>query len=294
MTEGKDMRPKGILISFFILLMLSSCSVQKMAVDATASLIDYNILSFYEEEDPEIAKIAGASNLKLLEGLIKADPGNEGLLIKASQAFGGYAFLFVEDESPDRAEGLYRRGMEYGLKVLEKKEDFQKGFKGNIKEFGNALKSLQSEDMPALFWTTYCWAGKINLNRDSPRALIEIPRVKLMMDRALELNETFFYGSPHLLLATYYASRPKMLGGQPEKAREHFEKAIRLNQGKFLLSYLLYAKFYAVQTQDRELYKKLLDKILAAKPDILPEQMLSNQVAKIKAREALKNIDEIF
>jgi tetratricopeptide (TPR) repeat protein len=285
---------RRLWVSIFILFMLNSCSVQKMAVNATASLIDYNILSFYEEEDPEIAKIAGASNLKLLEGLIKADPGNDSLLIKASQAFGGYAFLFVEDESSERAEGLYRRGMEYGLKVLEKKEGFQKALKGDIGEFEKALKSLQKEDMPALFWTTYCWAGKINLNRDSPRALIEIPRVKLMMDRALELDETFFYGSPHLLLATYYASRPKMLGGQPEKAREHFEKAIQLNQGKFLLSYFLYAKFYAVQIQDKELYRKLLDRIVAAKPDILPEQMLSNQIAKIKAERALKNIDEIF
>lgn len=288
------MRQKGLWISFFILFTLNSCTVQKMAVNATSSLIDYNILSFYEEEDPEIARLAGASNLKLLEGLIKADPDNEDLLIKASQAFGGYAFLFVEDEDPERAEGLYRRGKEYGLRVLEKKEGFEKALRGDIKEFEKVLKSLEKEDMPALFWTTYCWAGKINLNRDSPRALIEIPRVKLMVDRALKLDETFFYSSPHLLLATYYASRPKMLGGQPEKAREHFEKAIKLNQGKFLLSYFLYAKFYAVQVQDRELYRKLLDKIAAAKLDILPEQMLSNQVAKTKAERALKDIDDIF
>ena len=123
------MRSKWIAVLFFfpLVLNMSGCTFEKVAVSATASLIDYNLLSFYEEEDPEIARPAGASNLKMLEGLIKADPENNTLLVKASQGFGGYAFLFVEDDDPKRAEGLYRRGREYGLRVWKKKEGFHKG-----------------------------------------------------------------------------------------------------------------------------------------------------------------------
>jgi hypothetical protein len=286
---------RGHIVSIlFFCLLFSGCSFQKIAVNATASLINYNLLSFYEEEDPEIAKLAGASNLKILEGLIKADPENDTLLIKASQGFGGYAFLFVEDDDPKRAEALYRRGSEYGLAVLQKKDGFRKGLKGSIEEFKKSLLEFSREDTPALFWTTYCWGAKINMNRNSPQALIEVPRVKLLMDRVLELDESYFYGGPHLLLGTYYASKPKMLGGDPEKAKEHFEKAIRLGQNKFLMGQVMYARFYAVQVQDKELFKQLMDEVLKAGPDILPQQRLSNQVAKIKAEKSLKEIDQVF
>lgn len=286
------LRLLAAVIGFFIAI--SGCTPQKLAVNATVSLIDYNLISFNEEEDPELAKLAGASNLKLLEGLIKADPSNEKLLVWAAQGFGGYAFLFVEDEDPKRAEMLYKRGNDYGLQVLQKREDFKKGLKGDIEELKKSLRGFDREDIPALFWTAYCWGGWINLNRDSPKALIEIPKVKLLMDRVLELDEGYYYGGPHLLLGTYYASRPKMLGGDPEKAKHHFEKAVSLNKGKFLMNYFLYARFYAVQVQNEELFKRLINKVLETSSDILPEQRLSNQVAKIKAERLQKNRDQFF
>ena len=118
------LRLLAVITGLFITI--SGCTPQKLAVNATASLIDYNLLSFNEEEDPEIARLAGASNLKLLEGLIKADPSNEKLLVWAAQGFGGYAFLFVEDEDSKRAEMLYRRGIDYGLRALQTREGFKK------------------------------------------------------------------------------------------------------------------------------------------------------------------------
>lgn len=288
------MLKRMMIIIFGFFLSIYGCTPQRLAINATASLIGFNLISFNEEEDPELAKIAGASNLKLLEGLIKADPSNERLLIWAAQAFGGYAFLFVEDDDSKRAEMLYKRGADYGLRVLKKKGGFKKALKGDIEEFKSSLKDFDKEDISSLFWTTYCWGGRINLNRDSPQALIDIPKVKLLMERILVLNEEYYYGSPHLLLATYYSSRPRMLGGDPEKAKHHFERAVSLNKGKFLMSYFLYARFYAVQVQDEELFKRLIDKVLETSPDILPEQRLSNQVAKRKAKGSLRDMAQYF
>ena len=283
-----------MIITVFFFLNIYGCSPQRLAIDASASLMDFNLVSFNEEEDPELAKLAGASNLKLLEGLIKADPHNEKLLIMASQGFGGYAFLFVEDENSKRAERLYKRGRDYGLRVLKTKDSFKKGLKRDIEEFKESLKDFGKEDIPALFWTTYCWGGWINLNRDSPQALIDIPEVKLLMERVLVLDGEYYYGGPHLLLATYYSSRPRLLGGDPEKAKYHFERAISLNKGRFLTSYILYARFYAVQIQDEELFKKLINKVLETPSDILPEQKLSNEIAKLKAKKSLRDIDQYF
>jgi len=85
-----------------------------------------------------------------------------------------------------------------------------------------------------------------------------------------------------------------MLGGNPEKSRHHFEKALDLTENKYLLVQLFFAKTYAVQNQDRELFESQLQAVLQAPPDLLPEQRLANQVARKKAAKLLGQIDELF
>ncbi|MEE8269532.1 MAG: TRAP transporter TatT component family protein, partial [Nitrospinaceae bacterium] len=63
---------------------------------------------------------------------------------------------------------------------------------------------------------------------------------------------------------------------------------------KFLMAKVIYAKTYAVQMQDRDLFKKLLNAVLDARSDILPEQQLANAVAKQKAQKLLESADDLF
>ena len=85
-----------------------------------------------------------------------------------------------------------------------------------------------------------------------------------------------------------------MFGGNPDKARNHFEKALKITEGKYLLVPLLYSKTYAVHNQDKELFEMQLKKVVEASEDIFPEQRLANQVAKRKAEALLRKIDELF
>ena len=85
-----------------------------------------------------------------------------------------------------------------------------------------------------------------------------------------------------------------MLGGKPEKARNHFEQALKITKGKYLLIPLLYSKTYAVQNQDKDLFEMQLKKVVETSADIFPEQRLANQVAKRKAEILLGKIDELF
>ena len=85
-----------------------------------------------------------------------------------------------------------------------------------------------------------------------------------------------------------------MLGGDPEKARNHFEQALKITGGKYLLVSFLYAKTYAVQNKDRKLFAAQLKKVLEAPYDVLPEQRLANQIAKRKAAALFGAIDELF
>ena len=85
-----------------------------------------------------------------------------------------------------------------------------------------------------------------------------------------------------------------MLGGNPEKSRHHFEEALELTENKYLLVRLLFAKTYAVQNQNRQLFKSQLQAILQAPPNLFPEQRLANEVARKKAAQLLDQIDELF
>ncbi|MCI0495663.1 TRAP transporter TatT component family protein [candidate division KSB1 bacterium] len=250
--------------------------------------------ALYEESDLKLAEQAIASDLKLLEGLIKSDPGNDKFLLLACQGFASFALGFIEDDDPQRAQPFYLRGRDYGLKILNQNSLFQKALTADLDQLGLALKKFDKNDVPALFWTANNWANWITLNLTDTDALADLPRVQLMMQRVLELNESYFFGGAHLFFATIYASRPKILGGDMEKSKQHFDRCFEFCQEKFLLPYVYYARYYATRAFDAELFASTLNKILAASDDILPEQRLPNAIAKQKASILLQKSEAFF
>lgn len=279
-----------------------------MTVASATQIFRDGLQVFYREGDLPLAEQALASNLKLLEVLLQSSPDNQDLLLQASQGFGAYAFAFVEDKiathrtDPQlahlhrgRARLLYLRGRDYGLRVLELRHaHFAAALRADLPTFRAALQRLHKEDVTALFWAAYGWAGAINWSRDRPEMLADIPRVAMMMRRALELDERYFHAGPHLFFGVYYASRSRPLGGDPSRARFHLDTALRLTGGRFLLVRVFTADPYAVQIQDRALFEAELRAILDAPEDLAPEQRLLNEIAKARARRLLERIDELF
>ncbi|MBW1802246.1 MAG: hypothetical protein JRJ85_16135, partial [Deltaproteobacteria bacterium] len=102
-----------------ILFILQGCL--PFALKLNPSLLPNFTYAIFEECDPELAKIAIPSNLKLLEGLLKSDPKNKQILSTLSMGFSGYGLLFIEDEDPERASRLYLRARDYGIRALGQK-----------------------------------------------------------------------------------------------------------------------------------------------------------------------------
>jgi hypothetical protein len=266
-----------------ILLLIQSCSLDKFVIRQTGTLLDYGVLALYEEKDLVLAEHSLASNIKLLEGMVKGDPENEHLLLLTSQALAGYAMGFAEDESPERAKALYLRSRDYGLRILREKPEFAESENKPTDDFIVAVSFFDKDDLDALFWTAYAWAGWINLSLDNPQAFVELPKVQVMMQRVLDLDETYFFAAAHLFFGSIWGTKPRMLGGDPEKAKEHFERNIEITNGNFLLSYIYYAKYYAMKTFDEELFEQLLNHINETPADALPGYQLLNMMAKEKA-----------
>ena len=275
-------------------MLLSACSLKSVALRGTAELIRNGIGAFYEESDVQLAEESMASQIKLLEVLLKNDPSNPDLLLLCSQGFGAYAFLFVEEKDPGRARGFYERGRDFGLAYLKKRTGTNFLTEPDLSVLGKKLQTLEVKDVPILFWTVYCWGGASNLSRDDPDAVASLPKIEKMMVRVDEISPGYFYGGADIFLGSYYGSRPKIFGGNLEKSKFHFDRGLKFTGGKFLMGWVLYAQYYAVPAQDREIFKELLSKVLSSDSNPLPEQRLSNAVAKIKAQKLMEKINELF
>lgn len=285
---------KIALVFISIILLFLNCSIQKIALNTTTDLVAYGIDAIYAEPDLQIAEQAVASNLKLLEGFHRADPENEKLLLMLTQGFASYSLGFLEDDEPERASLFYQRAKNYGLMLLGHTKAFKDSIPTEEANFRKDLEFIKKTEVPQLFWCAFAWAGWINLNRDDPKAVFELNIVKAMMQRVLELDETFFFGAAHLFFGAMDASMPKMLGGDPERAREHFERSLQISDGKFLIAKVYLARYYAVNTLDEELFDQTLKEVLDAPHDILPGYELLTSVAKDKAQKLLDKKEELL
>jgi hypothetical protein len=282
----------------FLLLLLSllitpGC-VQTIAVRSTGTIVDYGLEAINEESDLQLAEQSIASDLKLVEGLIKADPSNERLLLMASRGFGSYALGFVEDNSPDRARVFYLRARDYGLRILTQHNEFGKGWERDFETFQRALSTMKKDDVPAIFWTANAWANYIRLTLSDPAAIADLPKVEALLRFVVEKEDSYYFGSSHVALGVLLASRPKILGGDPDKARAHFERALDIGKGKFFMAHVYYAMSYAVQVQDKGLFSSLLQKVEEGSLEVLPEQRLANAIAKRKAKKLLETVSDLF
>ncbi len=190
---------------------------------------------------------------------------------------------------------IYERSRKYGLSLISQyQKNFPAVLEQDLDSIAIALKRLDKKQMPALFWTVFAWGNIINLLQDDPARLAELPKVDLLMQRVKELDEKYFFAGPHLFYGVYYGGRPEMLGGDPEKAGFHFQRAVEISGGKYLMTRFLLAKYYAVRIQDRALFEQTLKEIISAPVDLNPEQGLANQLAKRNAERWLGYADDIF
>ncbi len=284
----------NIGLAALLLLTLSGCFHQ-IALNSLGGIMDTGFEVINEEEDLGIADRSIASDLKLLETIIREDPDNTHYLLLAAEGYASYTLGFVEDGGDlERSRLLYARARDYGLKILDRNRLFSAARTQRIEEFRKALESFSKDDVPAVFWTAIPWGSMISLSLTDPNALADLPKVEAMMKFVLAKDSTYFYGGAHFFLGTLAGSRAKMLGGDPDASREHFEACLRINGGKFLMTYVYYARSYAVQMQDRDLFERCLTTVDTTSLNVLPEARLSNAIAKKKAKLLREKIDQLF
>ncbi len=281
-------------ISIIVCLVLTLSGCVKLALKCAPSFIPNLSQVFFEECDTDLAKQSLPASLKIMEGLLKNDPENKQILLALCTGFTGYAMLFVEDKNPDKASALYLRARQYGLKALGRKAPFSKHIKLNKDDIQDRLNSIKKSDIETLFWTTMAWNVWVNLNLDKPAALGQIATAKACLKRVLEINPEYFHGAPLILMGTTLAAMPGPLGGDKQQAKKYFEKALQVSNHKFFLAHYYFARYYAVSSQDKELFLKLIKEVDQTSPDEPADACLINAVMKEKTKYLLERSDDLF
>ena len=111
---------KPIALISLAALLLPACSTSQLVARGASPLIDNGVTAMNRETDLKLAQASMPANLKMIETLLLADPGNTAYQVQAAMGFYGYTLAFVEPAGdPDRAADLYQRARAHALIALE-------------------------------------------------------------------------------------------------------------------------------------------------------------------------------
>lgn len=288
-------------------LLLPGCDTRRLTVENAARVLTVAAPALQMESDVELARAAIPGQLKTVEGLWLNLPEHRGLTALLARGFCDYAFGIVEDEAEaaeqhgdfdgaarlaNRATSLYLRCMNYGLKLLG--PDWEKDLYGTLDAFEARVRTAGRHDVPGMFYTARGLAGAISLSRDDIELVAYLSRARVLFERVVELDEAFAHGQAHLALGAMHSVQGSAGGGDPARARWHFERAIALSGGRLLLAKVMMARYYARAVGDAALCRQLLVEVLRTSPAVFPEMRLANELAHLRARRYLEQSAEWF
>ena len=275
-----------------LLLLFSLVGCGQLISSAKKDFAEDLASTIMEQKDPETVKQAIPTYLVLISSLIRGDDENIDLLVSGSTLYGAYASVFVDDV--DRKRILANTSFEYASRavcLMKKKACSLEEV--SYYEFEQIIATFKKRDASLLFALGAAWAGQIQANTSDWNAVADLPKVKATIARVIELNEFVSNGDAHLYMAVMQSFLPPAMGGKPELAKQHFERAIEISKGNNLMALLLYAEKYARLVFNKELHDRLLKQLLDHEIGV-SDKTLINTIAKSKAKILLEESDDYF
>lgn len=315
------------LLASVVTIGLVSCGPysvgENLALKTTPKVLKRGQPAIQMESDYELARQAIPAALKTVENFWINAPDNPYLLSLLTEGYCQYGTAFVEDDweaakfkkdieaieyHNERSTKIFTRCLNYALTMLGdrwKKEifgtpeqvaalvkDTGKGKRFQMMFAGLALGSLINHNL-----TNIEMIGYLDTVQQILRRVIEVdgPNPKLCPPQPAACPAaTAHLVMPYVAFGMLDSSRGKSMGGDPEKAKASFQKAVDMTGGRFLLAKTLMAYRVGIAANDRKFFHETLKQVLETPPSVWPEQRLANEVAHRKARRYLKMEKELF
>jgi hypothetical protein len=293
---------------------LAACNFNKLAADSTAKVAEAGKDGANGFWDFEIAGRAIPGVIMQSEALVHISPDNPDLLIGLAKTYVAYAYGWMQDEweiadekgqfeRADRLEQrvklVYARAAALAMRALRQRDKpgqlDEKLATGKIDIVKAYLAETfnDEEDVAPLYWAGLAWGSTIANSGGDLGELAKAPVARLLLERSVELDPTYNDAGGLGVLGTVEAMFPALFGGDPNKAKAYYERALELSKRKNHLIQLGYARNYAVNAQNKQLFVDLLNEILNA-GDQGTDLRLSNKVARHRAERYIQHVDEWF
>ena len=303
-----------LVIVLASILGLAGCDIGKLTVNTTSKVLLRAQPSLQQEADYEMARQAIPGALKTVEGFWIVMPENERLIKILTEGYCQYGTAFVEDDwevakfkkdleaieyHNTRSTHIFTRCLNYALKTLGSR--WQKELFADTDTVNKLIAETGHGKRFPLLFAGLALGSLINHNHSRVEMLSYITTVEAILNRVVEIDTKHgppankaHAAMPYIALGMLHSARAKSLGGDSDKAKAMFEKALAVTDNKMLLPRTLMAYRIGLQTNDRKFFHDQLKNVLETAPSVWPEQRLANEVAHRKARRYLTKEKELF
>jgi len=244
----------------------------------------------------DLAKARAA--VDLYDKAIRIDPARSDLRIKGARAhyFLADDHLWFDknvkgdDKAGDEMASHYKAAANLAEMSLGQKYP---GFRSKYcarQPFQTALEQLDKDSVPAMYWYAAS-LSRYALMTSLVEVLNQTDRIKAMMDLIQRLQPDYWYFAADRYLGAFYTKIPFPTGDLPLSSK-HFDYAIA-NAPQYLATKVIYAEMNATKAGNRELFKRLLEEVVAFDVSKAPEIAPENEAEQKKAKYYLEHIDDM-
>ena len=270
--------------------LVSGCA--SLVSNAASGFADNLSLAVLNQDDPETAKAALPSYMVLVDSLIEGSPDNADMLAAGAEMYASYGAVFADDNA--RARRLTSKARGYAQTAMcEQYAEACDWRSMNYDEFVASLEGVNERDADYLYTYGFATLAYMRAHSAETDTLAELPQAEALFEYYLEIAGDDVSPSTHVYMGILKTLLPPALGGKPEEARAHFEKAIEMSDGRDLSAKVEYARGYAKLLYERELHDRLLNEVLEADPHY-SGLTLTNVIAQQDAKGLLEEADDYF
>ncbi|MBW1899524.1 MAG: hypothetical protein JRI61_10755 [Deltaproteobacteria bacterium] len=280
-----------------VVVSLSGCGAKResayLEVDTTKAVDKAKVDELIKKAEAFYEKRAEARSMKEAiknyEKALELDPANRDVLQKLTIACYWYAAGHLTDK--DVQCEYYNKGAQYGERGMALNSAFKARVAAGEKDY-ECLDALGKEDIPSVYWV-FGNLGRWSSLKGFTTILKNKNKLKAIADWVTYTDENYYYGGGHRVLGTYYAKAPSFAGGDMNKSKIHFEKALKISDD-YIGTKVLMAEFYAYKKQDKELFVQLLTDAVNKDVNAIPGLEFEMAVDKRKAKDLLEKVDDKF
>lgn len=292
-------------VAFLLAVVLASCSsfIEKRAATSTYQILLRGNVAARRLADVELARDAAPGGIVQMAAFSAAYPEHRGFRELYADAICQYSLGFVLDDweaasLADRADeakriatrldGLLATCVDLNLDLLP---DVWRAAKDDLVRWNALLSSVKPAQAPFLLSIGSAEAVRFAI---APLAagFSGLGRAIATLTRCSEVSPGLRDAGAEILLGSLLAGRARLLPGPDGEAQ--FAAARKHLGSSSILVDVMYARGVAVARQDRQLFLRLLDRALAEDLARWPDQRLSNELARRKAKRYRAAVDTLI